>query len=159
MKFESFYKHRIDPISSTKFHEIINKYHPEFFILDTGDIEPFFFRNINPKISFLDLTDEPITLCEQYHQLNKVSNFIWYSKKRDFKRAEDHLQERLKLISSKCNLINNEFSFRNFRVITDIEILRSDKEIDLSNKTSNGSNEIFIQQIEILAPSILPPKN
>ncbi len=159
MKFENFYKHRIDPISSVKFHEIINKYHPEFFILDNGDIEPFFFRNINPKINFLDLTDDPITLCEKYHQLNKVSNFIWYSKKRDFMKSEDYLQDRLKLISSRCNLINNEFSFRNFRVITDIEILRSDKEIDLSNKTSNGSNEIFIQQIEILAPSILPPKN
>ncbi len=159
IKFENFYKHRIDPISSVKFNDIVNKYRPEFFVLDTGAVEPFFFRNINPGISFLDLTDDPTLLCEKYLLLNNVKTFIWYSKRRDFDNSEVYLQERLKLISTKCNLPNEEFSSKIFKVLADINIIRSDKEIDLSNKTSNGSNEIFIQQIQTMAPLLLPPKN
>ena len=160
--FTDFEKKRFDLNSLYNVPAIYFNSKSDQILLDRYDYEPLFMPELrNQHISIYS----PKSLCDDYiAKLTLVSKnpikIFWYSKRLELNSKGDSLLvDDLEHVSIKdyfLKIIKNchpDKIIKNDSVIvkksSDILIHKSNTEIDLSNLTKNGANELFLQAFEV----------
>ncbi len=145
--FSSFAAPRLDVINPDEMVSKFKNSSANLLLYDVWDLEPILIDGLSP--SSLRIGGE-IPKCDQLLDLGlrRSYKFVWYSKKRKFEEAKidikTFLDERFKSCFQELNK-DKQYLFSNFQ---DLILITSSTEIDLSNRTKNGANQLFFQYFE-----------
>ncbi|WP_215371342.1 hypothetical protein [Polynucleobacter sp. MWH-UH24A] len=169
LMFSSFEEKRKDLIQVFNIPLLFQNSGATEILVDEFDVEPFFLTELS-NITIFRYRPNPI--CKDYPYLssnNLPKKFIifWYSKrvllnnqgaplvKNFYDGGPISLTDYFQKVLISCfpheNIQNKTIQVKK---ISDILIQRSTIEIDLSNRTKNGSNSLFLQTFEIQLPTM-----
>lgn len=163
--FSSFESRRQDLIQTFDVPKLFAESGAEQLLLDQFDMEPFFIPSLSNSPIY---RYRPQPLCRDYPPLSKLNytqkfRFFWFSKRVFLDSAgvpvssntfgggaiADYFLRVLRDCHPNLNFAANEITVKK---ISDTLIHKSDIEIDLSNHTKNGANELFLQTFEVELP-------
>lgn len=146
-KFDSFYEKRKDLITEELFISQITNYQPSFLLYDSFDIETLFIEKLRYFPMFQ--LNIPEANCNNYQIYSPTTNeikFITFSKRRsEFDLNDPYIGNFLESVIGNCFTPHSKNNIASVRKISDLFRVESVTEIDLSNKTKNGSNSYYLQ--------------
>jgi hypothetical protein len=146
-KFESFYNKRVDLITEELFISQITSHQPSFLLYDSFDIETLFIEKLRYFPMFQ--LNIPEANCNNYQIYSPTTNeikFITFSKRRsEFDLNDPYIGNFLESVIGNCFTPHSKNNIASVRKISDLFRVESSTEIDLSNKTKNGSNSYYLQ--------------
>jgi hypothetical protein len=146
-KFDSFYNKRIDLITEELFISPITNHQPSFLLYDSFDIETLFIEKLRYFPMFQ--LNIPEANCNNYQIYSPSTNeikFITFSKRKsEWDLNDPYIGKYLESIIGNCFMPHSKNNIASIRKVSDIFRIESSTEIDLSNKTKNGSNSYYLQ--------------
>lgn len=147
IKFDSFYNKRIDLITEELFSSQITKHQPSFLLYDSFDIETLFIEKLRYFPMFqLNIPEANCNNFQIYSPATNEIKFITFSKRRsEFDLNDPYVGNFLESVIGNCFVPHSKNNIASARKISDLFRIESAIEIDLSNKTKNGSNSYYLQ--------------
>jgi hypothetical protein len=145
--FSSFTSKRQDLLSEDFLSSEIAKTNASFLLYDQYDIEPLLMERLRlfPIIK-LSIPKAQCNGFSIYSPINNEIEFITYSKRRpEWDLNDKNFVDFLSSIIGHCFLPHTKNNIANVRKVSDLIKVDSNIEIDLSNKTKNGSNSYYLQ--------------
>ena len=166
--FSTFEEKRRDIIQVYNIPELFDQSGATQFLLDQFDIEPFFIPELANKEIF---RYRPKPLCKDHIDLATIAlptriTIFWYSKRVILNNQGEPVQKAshdggpiadyFKRVLEDCRP-NTVFQNQDIKVekLADILLHHSDVEIDLSHRTKNGSNSLFLQTFDVQLPAVV----
>lgn len=154
VSFDEFSSKRKDILSNQLFEELIQKNDPDFFLAGGFDRDFIFMPSMQDQTIYDYLDKNADMVCFKYRSLlipkSRKLRFIWYSKRYRAPELDPQFQTFLSNLINNCtqgiSVDKQKIAIRRLGNPIDIE---SPVEIDLSQKTKNGSNNYFFQLFEI----------
>jgi hypothetical protein len=146
-KFDSFYDKRKDLITEGLFSTQIINHQPSFLLYDSFDIETLFIE----KLRFFPMfqLNIPEADCNSYQIYSPITNeikFVTFSKRRsEWDLNDPYIKSYLESVIGNCFMPHAKNNIASIRKVSDLFKIESNTEIDLSNKTKNGSNSYYLQ--------------
>lgn len=150
LNFDGFADKRRDTISNEVFKNTILSYPSDFWIVGPYDLEIQFMPALKAvKVYALNIsscTDHNLKIEPKSESLR----FIWYSKRNEIAEGDSSMINYINNAVLPCfKLDGQSLQASELIKIKNIIYQRSQIEIDLSNKTRNGTNSVYFQQFEI----------
>lgn len=145
--FSSFASKRQDLLSEDLISSEIAKTNASFLLFDQYDIEPLLIENLKSFPIFqLSIPEAQCNGFSIYSPRNNEIEFITYSKRRpEWDLDDKYFVDYLKSIIGNCFIPHTKNNIDSLRKVGDLIKIDSITEIDLSNKTKNGSNSYYLQ--------------
>ncbi len=145
--FNSFASKRQDLLSENFFTGEIAKTNASFLLYDQYDIEPLLIERLKQFPIFqLSIPEAQCNGFSIYSPSNNEIEFITYSKRRSEWDVNDkYFVDFLSSIIGNCFKPHTKNNIASLRKVGDLVKIESNTEIDLSNKTKNGSNSYYLQ--------------
>lgn len=149
MNFKSFQVQRFDPLSNALFDEVQAENHADFWLVGLHDIEWRFMPALDEKKIYV-YQDSKCTKNSSLIRLNHNLTFIWYSKRTELNISESEFRKYIdSYVLSDCSARPKNSENFSVTYLASLKSKESNEEVDLSNKTKNGSNSYFIQKFRI----------
>lgn len=151
VNFEIFADKRRDPISNEVFQNTISSSPSDFWIVGPYDLEIQFMPALEAvKVYALNISncaDSNLKIEPKFESLK----FIWYSKRNEIVEGDSSMINYINNAVLPCSKLNGQdLQVSELIKIKDIVYQRSQIEVDLSNKTHNGTNSAYFQQYKIV---------
>ena len=151
LNFEIFADKRRDTISNEVFHNTISSSPSDFWIVGLYDLEIQFMPALKAvKVYALNISncaDSNLKIEPKFDGLK----FIWYSKRNEIAEGDPSMINYINNAVLPCSKLNGQdLQVSELIKIKDIVYQRSQIEVDLSNKTRNGTNSAYFQQYKIV---------
>lgn len=151
LNFEMFEDKRRDPISNEVFQNTITSSPSDFWIVGPYDLEIQFMPALKAvKVYALNISncaDSNLKIEPKFDSLK----FIWYSKRNEIAEGDSSMINYINNSVLPCSKLNGQdLQVSKLIKIKDIVYQRSQIEVDLSNKTHNGTNSAYFQQYKIV---------
>lgn len=145
--FSSFASKREDLLSEDLISSEIAKTNASFLLYDQYDIEPLLIEKLKSFPTFqLSIPEAQCNGFSIYSPRNNEIEFITYSKRRpEWDLDDKYFVEFANSIIGNCFIPHTKNNIASLRKVGDLIKVDSITEIDLSNKTKNGSNSYYIQ--------------
>jgi hypothetical protein len=145
--FNSFASKRQDLLSENFLSSEIANTNASFLLYDQFDIEPLLMERLRPFPIFqLSIPEAQCNGFSIYSPSNNEIEFITYSKRRpDWDLKDKYFTDFLISIIGNCFMPHTKNNITSLRKVGDLIKVDSNIEIDLSNKTKNGSNSYYLQ--------------
>ena len=125
----------------------ISNTNASFLLYDQYDIEPLLMDKLKPFPIFqLSIPEAQCNGFSIYSPSNNEIEFITYSKRRpEWDINDKYFNDFLSSIIGNCFMPHTKNNIDSFRKVGDLIKVDNNTEIDLSNKTKNGSNSYYLQ--------------
>lgn len=145
--FGSFASKRQDLLSEDFLSSEIAKTNASFLLYDQFDIEPLLMERLKSFPVFqLSIPEAQCNGFSIYSPDNKEIEFITYSKRRpEWDLKDKYFNDFLSSLIGNCFTPHTKDNIASIRKVGDLMKVESSTEIDLSNKTKNGSNSYYLQ--------------
>jgi hypothetical protein len=145
--FSSFASKRQDLLSENFLSSEIANTNASFLLYDQYDIEPLLMERLRLFPIFqLSIPEAQCNGFSIYSPSNSEIEFITYSKRRpEWDINDKYFIDFLSSIIGNCFMPHTKNNIASIRKIGDLVKVDSNIEIDLSNKTKNGSNSYYLQ--------------
>lgn len=151
VSFSSFKEKRFDLLTDALMDGYIQKSKADFILLGSYDLDPHFLPSTKKTVVF-DFARG--VQCEGLRKIliqpDQKIRFIWFSRRSEIEPENKDFQKYLtELIGGCFETKSYAWDLARYQKIGDLMRISSATEIDLSNRTKNGSNNYFIQLYEI----------
>jgi hypothetical protein len=145
--FSSFASKRQDLLSEDFLSSEIAKTNASFLLYDQFDIEPLLMERLKSFPIFkLSIPEAQCNGFSIYSPANNEIEFITYSKRRpEWDLKDNYFSDFLSSLIGNCFMPHTRDNIASMRKVGDLMKVDSITEIDLSNKTKNGSNSYYLQ--------------
>jgi hypothetical protein len=145
--FHSFESQRQDLLNENIFPPELVKANASFLLYDQFDIEPLLIRNLKTfPIYQLSIPEAQCNGFSIYSPRNNEIQFLTYSKRRsEWDLADPYFRNFLDSLIGNCFIPHTKNNIVSIQKVGDLLKVGNNTEIDLSNKTKNGSNSYYIQ--------------
>ena len=145
--FHTFESQRQDILNENLFPQELRKTKASFLLYDQFDIEPLLMTSLKLFPAYqLSIPEAQCNGFSIYSPNSKEIKFLTYSKRRpEWDLADPYLKDYLNSLIGNCFMPHTKNNIASTQKVGDIVKIDSDIEIDLSNKTKNGSNSYYIQ--------------
>jgi hypothetical protein len=145
--FSSFASKRQDLLSEDLLSSEIAKTNASFLLYDHHDIEPLLMERLKSFPIFqLSIPEAQCNGFSIYSPDNKEIEFITYSKRRpEWDLKDKYFSDFLSSLIGNCFMPHTRDNVASIRKVGNLMKVDSSTEIDLSNKTKNGSNSYYLQ--------------
>lgn len=145
--FNSFASKRQDLLSENFFTSEIAKTNASFLLYDQYDIEPLLMERLKQFPIFqLSIPEAQCNGFSIYSPINNEIKFITYSKRRsEWDLKDKYFSDFLSSLIGNCFMPHTKDNVASIRKVSNLMQVDSSIEIDLSNKTKNGSNSYYLQ--------------
>ena len=149
--FHSFESQRRDLLNEDLFPLELRKTKASFLLYDQFDIEPLLITSLKFfPIYPLSIPEAQCNGFSIYSPDSKEIEFLTYSKRRpEWNLTDPYFTNYLNSIVGNCFMPHTRNNIASIRKIGDAVKMESNIEIDLSNKTKNGSNSYYIQLFSV----------
>jgi hypothetical protein len=151
LNFQVFADKRRDPISNEVFQNAISSNPSDFWIVGPYDLEIQFMPALKAvKVYALNISNCADSNLKIEPKLDSLK-FIWYSKRNEIAEGDSSMINYINNAVLPCSKLNGQdLQVSKLIKIKDIVYQRSQIEVDLSNKTHNGTNSAYFQQYKIV---------
>lgn len=151
ISFSEFKKKREDLLSNEWISNILKETKPDFILLGGVDHDLLLIDSANQKPIY-DYYDGP--QCSRHKRFliqdNQKVRFLWFSKRYEQSEGDANLNKYITEAINNCaENFGGSWDLVSYRKLKDVVRITSDTEIDLSNRTKNGSNNYFVQLYEV----------
>jgi hypothetical protein len=145
--FSSFASKRQDLLSEDFLSSEIAKTNASFLLYDDYDIEPLLMERLKSFPIFqLSIPEAQCSGFSIYSPSNNEIEFITYSKRRpEWDLKDKYFSDFLSSLIGNCFMPHTRDNVASIRKVSNLMKVDSSTEIDLSNKTKNGSNSYYLQ--------------
>lgn len=145
--FHTFESQREDLLNENLFPQELRKTKASFLLYDQFDIEPLLMTSLKLFPAYqLSIPEAQCNGFSIYSPNSKEIEFLTYSKRRpEWDLADPYLTDYLNSLIGNCFMPHTKNNIASTQKVGDIVKIDSGIEIDLSNKTKNGSNSYYIQ--------------
>jgi len=151
LSFNAFYQKRIDVVSSRTMSNALQGFNADFIYAGRWDFDVKWLISSEKIPFYRHLVNEDCKNSNDISLHNLKIRFILFSRYGSFDWQDPMLQTKIKEMVARCLLPSGvDIKKVAFRKLDTVSQIRSDTEIDLSNKTKNGTNGLFITQYEIV---------
>lgn len=149
--FGAFKEKRLDRLNDAMMKRILSESDPDFILLGGYDRDIFFLPSANQSVIY-DYLNGP--QCEKYRRLlipdDRKIRFLWFSKRYEVPQDDPSFIKYFTDLVGNCSeSTGHSWDAARYEKVKDIVRIKSDTEIDLSNRTQNGANNYFAQLYEI----------
>lgn len=151
IRFDAFYQKRIDAVSTRVMNSVLGQFDADFIYASRWDFDMKWLIGAKNIPFYRHLVDEGCKNAKRssLNNLKKI-HFITFGRHGDFDFQNPALQTQVKEIVTRCLLPPGErVRINTFQRLGQVLQVNSNTEIDLSNKTSNGTNGLYISWYEI----------
>ena len=149
VSFNSFQQKRVDPISNKLFEEVQNENPADFWLVGLHDLEWRFMPALDEKKIYVYQDYK----CIKDRSLKRSSasvTFVWYSRREKLNISESEFHKFIDAyVLGDCNIKSRNFDNYSITYLSSLKSRESNIEVDLSNKTKNGSNSYYFQKFLI----------
>ena len=149
--FDSFKEKRLDRLNDSMMKSILSESDPDFILLGGYDRDIFFLPSANQSVIY-DYLNGP--QCEKYRRFlipsDRKLRFLWLSKRYEIPQDDPIFVKYFTDLVGNCSeSTGHSWDAVRYEKVKDLMRFESNIEIDLSNRTKNGSNNYFAQLYEI----------
>ena len=149
--FGSFKEKRLDQLNDLMISKILIESDPDFILLGGYDRDIFFLPSANQSMIY-DYLNGP--QCEKYRRFlipsGRKLRFLWLSKRYEIPQDDPiFIKYFTDLVGNCSESTGHSWDAVRYEKVKDLMRIESHVEIDLSNRTKNGSNSYFAQLYEI----------
>ncbi len=149
--FTTFKEKRLDRLNDSMMKSILKESDPDFILLGGYDRDIFFLPSSKQSVIY-DYLNGP--QCEKYRRFlipnDQKLRFLWFSKRYEIPENDPTFAKYFTDLIGNCSeSTGHSWEAVRYKKIKDVVRIVSETEIDLSNRTKNGSNNYFAQLYEI----------
>ena len=151
-KFDAFYQNRVDVVSTKIVSSALQEFNADFIYVSRWDFDMKWLIGAKNIPFYRHLVDVDCKNSKEISLNNlKKIRFITFGRHGDFDWQDPIFQSQVKDVVMRCSTSQERgIKMGAFHKLNQVSKVGSDTEIDLSNKTKNGTNGLYISQYEII---------